>query len=408
MLTPLEAVARGRHRRLVDQVLEIGAREAGRAGGDGRQIDIGGERHLLAVHLEDREARRLVRQLERDVTIEAAGPEQGRVEHVRPVGRGEHDHRLVPGEAVHLREDLVEGLLALVMAAAEPGAAHPPDRVELVDEDDRGRAPLGLLEHLAHPRGADPDEHLDELRGRDVEERHAGFAGKRARQKGLAGARRADQQNAVGRLGAELSILVGRLQELDQLGHLALGVVLPGDVGEGHLLRPLLLLPDRAREEVVDALAAERAADGPAHATEEPEVDADQDDPGQERIEQPRDARRLTRLALDLHAVLFEQRVEVRILDRGHPAQHLIGRFTMGADRGWLDQLDRDLVAAERDVRDLAFDHQLLELAVRDLAGARLQPRRGEQEEQDQAADQRKGQPLGHRSHSATSSGLAA
>src|ERR1700755_2012947 len=45
-------------------------------------------------------------------------------------------------EAVHLGEDLVQRLLALVVAARQVGAARGPraaDGVELVDEDDRGR-----------------------------------------------------------------------------------------------------------------------------------------------------------------------------------------------------------------------------------------------------------------------------
>ncbi len=40
------------------------------------------------------------------------------------------------GEAVHLGEDLVERLFALVMTAAEPRASDPADGVDLVDEQD--------------------------------------------------------------------------------------------------------------------------------------------------------------------------------------------------------------------------------------------------------------------------------
>ncbi len=43
-------------------------------------------------------------------------------------------------EAVHLDQHLVQGLFALVVAAAEAGAALAADRVDLVDEDDAGRA----------------------------------------------------------------------------------------------------------------------------------------------------------------------------------------------------------------------------------------------------------------------------
>ena len=44
-------------------------------------------------------------------------------------------------EAVHLDEQLVERLLALVVAAAEAGAAVAADGVDLVDEDDRRARP---------------------------------------------------------------------------------------------------------------------------------------------------------------------------------------------------------------------------------------------------------------------------
>jgi hypothetical protein len=49
------------------------------------------------------------------------------------------------------------------VTAAQPGAAVAPDRVDLVHEDDAGRVLLGLLEEVANARGADADEHLDEV-----------------------------------------------------------------------------------------------------------------------------------------------------------------------------------------------------------------------------------------------------
>ncbi len=101
-----------------------------------------------------------------DLAIETAGSQQRRVEHVWAVGRGDQDHALIGLEAVHLDEQLVEGLLALVIAAAEPGAAMAADRVDLVDEDDARRVLLALLEHVAHAAGADADEHLDKVRAR--------------------------------------------------------------------------------------------------------------------------------------------------------------------------------------------------------------------------------------------------
>ncbi len=112
-------------------------------------------------------------------------------------------------------------------------AALAADRVELVDEDDRGRGLLGLLEEVAHAAGADADDHLDELRRRDREERHVGLAGDGARQQRLAGAGRAGEQDALGDHRAEAAVPVRVAQEVDDLDELVLGLVDAGDVVEG-------------------------------------------------------------------------------------------------------------------------------------------------------------------------------
>ena len=115
------------------------------------------------------------------LAIEAARPQQRRVQHVGTVGRRDDDDALVPLEAVHLDEQLVQGLLALVVAATETGAALAADGVDLVDEDDAGGGFLGLLEQVAHARGAHAHEHLDEVGAGDEEERHPRLAGDGAR-----------------------------------------------------------------------------------------------------------------------------------------------------------------------------------------------------------------------------------
>ena len=139
-----------------------------------------GEDALAALH---------VGTVDDDAAVEAAGTQQRRIEHVGPVGRGDEDDAFVRLEAVHLDEQLVERLLALVVAAAEAGAAMAADGVDLVDEDDAGRVLLALLEQVADARGADADEHLDEVGAADREERHVGFARDRAREQRLAGSR---------------------------------------------------------------------------------------------------------------------------------------------------------------------------------------------------------------------------
>ena len=106
-----------------------------------------------------------------DGAVEAARAQERRVEDVGPVGRRHDDDPLVRVEAVHLDEDLVERLLALVVAAAEARAAPAPDRVDLVEEDDARRVLLRLLEEVADARGAHADEHLHEVASREIEKK---------------------------------------------------------------------------------------------------------------------------------------------------------------------------------------------------------------------------------------------
>ena len=233
------AAAGREQRRLVDEVHQIRAGEARRAARDDLEVDVGRERNLAHMDLEDLLAADEVGVRDDDLPVEAAGAQQRRVEHVGPVGRGDDDDALVLLEAVHLDEQLVERLLALVVAAAEARAAMAADRVDLVDEDDAGRVLLGLLEHVAHAARADADEHLDEVRAGNGEERHVGLAGDGARGQRLAGAGRADQQHAARDAPAELLELLRIAQELDDLLQILLGLVDAGHVLEGDAARRL-------------------------------------------------------------------------------------------------------------------------------------------------------------------------
>ena len=191
------AAPRRQQRRFVDEVHQIGAREARRAARDDLEVDVGRQRHLAHVDLEDLLAADEIGIGDDDLAVETARPQQGGIEHVGTVGRRDDDDAFVLLEAVHLDEQLIERLLALVVAAAQARAAMAPDRVDFIDEDDAGRVLLRLLEHVAHAARADADEHLDEVGARNREERHVGLAGDRARGQGLAGARWADEQHAA-------------------------------------------------------------------------------------------------------------------------------------------------------------------------------------------------------------------
>ena len=138
-----------------------------------------------------------------------------------------------------------------------------------------------LLEQVAHPGRADPDEHLDKLRAGDRKERHSGLAGDGTGQQCLAGPRRADQQHALGRPAAEPPVGLGILQEVDDLDQLVLGLVDAGDIGKGDL--GLLLDIDLGA-----ALADRHQPAEPAlpHPADREHPDADKEDRRQDPGEQ--------------------------------------------------------------------------------------------------------------------------
>ena len=228
-------LAGGEQCRLVDDVGQVGTGHANSALGQPVEVGVRGQRLALGVHPQHCLAAGQVGATHRDLAVEAARAQQRGVEDVGPVGGRDQDDALTLAEAVHLDEQLVEGLLALVVAAAQPGAALTSDGVDLVDEDDARRVLFSLLEEVTHPGGADADEHLDEVRAGDGEERHAGFACHGAGQQRLARSGRAVEQHALGDLGAE-SLVPGRvLQEVLDLVELLDRFVGAGDVGEGGL-----------------------------------------------------------------------------------------------------------------------------------------------------------------------------
>ena len=175
--------------------------------------------------------------------------------------------------------------------------------VDFVDENDAGGVLLALFEEVAHARGADADEHFDEVGARDGEEGHAGLAGHGARHEGLAGAWGADEQDALGNAAAEAGELLGVGEELHDFGEFLLGLVHAGHVGEGD---PLLVV-------LVEQLGAgpaeaERLAAGASlHLAHEEDPHADEQEHGEPADEQGHvPGLAVGGLGLDLH-LLVEQ-----------------------------------------------------------------------------------------------------
>ena len=137
------------------------------------------DRLILEVYFQDGLAVFSFRQHDVGTTVETARTKQGRIEDVGAVRRRQDDNVRTCLESIHLYQYLVQRLLALIMTTAHAGATLASDGIDLVDENDGRRVLFCLGEQIAHAAGTDTDEHLDEFRTGDTEERHIGFAGDR-------------------------------------------------------------------------------------------------------------------------------------------------------------------------------------------------------------------------------------
>ena len=235
-------------RGFVDHVGQVGSAESRCSTGKNVEVDVVCDGNLLHVYAENFFAAANVGQSHHHAAVETAGAQQRGIENVRPVGRGDKNHAVVRFESVHLDEQLVQRLLALIVSAAEACATVTADSIDFVDEDDAGRVLLALLKQIADAACADADKHFNEVRTGDREERHIRFAGNRTGQQRLAGSRRSDEQHALGNASAELLELLRLAQVLDDFLQLFLGFIHAGHVFE----RDLLLLH---REQASAALA---------------------------------------------------------------------------------------------------------------------------------------------------------
>ena len=217
-------------RRLVADVLQVGAGEARRLrarSARGRRPARAACRACAPRGSSRRPAQ--VGRADQHLAVEAAGPQQRRVERVEAVGGGDDHDARAPREAVELDEQLVERLVLL--AVERDAGALGADGVELVDEDDRRRVLARRLEQLADAGRADAREHLHEARRRLREE---GRAATRARRPWPAASCRCPggpySRMPFGTRAPSAANRRGLAQELDDLAQLVLGLVGAGDV----------------------------------------------------------------------------------------------------------------------------------------------------------------------------------
>src|SRR3989344_1708634 len=188
---------RGENCPFVYKIFEIGSGKTWRALGNMAQTDTRFKRLPFCMNLENRLALFDVWKIQNDSPVKPARAQERGVENVGTIGRRYDNALFSPLKTVHLNENLVERLLALVMPAAKTGAAMAPDRIDLVDKNNRRSGFLCRAKQITHTRGPDTDKHQKKSRRKNMEKRPARLSRNRAGKKSLSGAGRAHKENAA-------------------------------------------------------------------------------------------------------------------------------------------------------------------------------------------------------------------
>ena len=228
------ATTRSKQCCFVDEIHQISTREARRSARYDFKIHIGCERHFAHMHLQNLLAALHVRIRHNDLAIETTGPQQCRIKNIRTVRRRNQDDAFIGFKTIHLDEQLVERLFTLVIAAAKACATMSTHRIDFVDEDDARCVLLCLFKHVAHTGCADADEHFNEVRTRDCEERHIRFARNGASKQSLTRARRTHKQHAARNTTAEALEFLWITKKLNNLFEIFFRFINASDIRECH------------------------------------------------------------------------------------------------------------------------------------------------------------------------------
>ena len=352
-------------RRLVQQVLQIGAGKARGAAGHLSQLHILRQRLALGVDLQDLLPALDVGQAHIHLPVEPSRTQQGGVEDIHTVGGGQHHNALVDGEAVHLHQQLVQRLLPLVVAAAQTAAALASHRVDLIDKHDGRRLLLGLLKQVADAAGAHAHIHLHKIGAGDGQIRHIRLPRHGLGQQRLAGTRRADQQHALGNVRAQRRVLLRIPQELDDLLQLLLLLI-----GARHILeRDLLAARGQALgprlAEARHLIVGRPAAGGhPAHQVQQQDKAQHPQHIGQQHLHPVGGVVGVVVVCLnDTCLVLLHHQV-VQVVVKRLKAVQLTG------GGGAVPQAGRQPLAVDNEGLHLLRCEHGAHLAVRDIAGA--------------------------------------
>ena len=216
LVDKLSAVLDGIDCCLIDHIGKIGTHQTCRR--KCQCIQIHGLIHhdVLGMYLECLQTPLQIRLVDNDPAVKTSRTEQRLVQYLRTVGCSENQNSLGRVKTVHLRKELVQCLLSLIVAAVT-GVTALTDRIDLIDKDDTRCLLLRFLKQIPHTGSSDTDEHLHKIRTCQREKRYLRLARHCLGKERLTGSRRSHKKRTLRQLRTDVAVLFRVVQEIDNL-----------------------------------------------------------------------------------------------------------------------------------------------------------------------------------------------
>ena len=336
---------------LIDYVGQVRAHRSASRQRDLLQIHRFVHPDVLGVNFQNSDAPLQIRPVHDDPAVKTAGTQQRLIQDLGSVGGSEHKDTLGRLKAVHLREQLVQGLFSLLVSAAVLGITAAADGVDLVDKDDAGGVLVGFLEQVADTGRTYAYVQFNKVGTGQGEEGNMRFACNRLGQQGLTCSGRSHKKRALGELGSDLDIFARIMQEIDHFLQGFLGLVLACHICEGDACVLLDIFLGRALAHAAHKAAAAGSAEQKAH-------DHPQERDGKHIGKQEGDHH--TRAVRDI-SVHRNSRIQQALRQRC-----VLLRDRRVADRIGILQLDLQAVRADVDFLNFIVLDQLHKLVITD------------------------------------------
>ena len=214
-------------RRFINHIGQIRAHGSGSSQGNGVKIHRLVQKHFLGVHFQNIHPSFQIRTVHNDPPVKPSRAQKRRIQDFRPVGGSQNQKSFGAVEAVHFRQQLIQGLLSLIVASVM-GVPGFSDSIDLIDKDNAGGAFLGLLKKVPDSGSSHAHKHLHKLRTGKREKGHMRLSRHCLCQQGLSGSRRSHQQRAFWQLSADFGIILRIMEKIHYLLKGFLGLVLTG------------------------------------------------------------------------------------------------------------------------------------------------------------------------------------